>query len=193
MRYQRISYVVVAILLLCKSSTSIHHAFVLLQIVHIQRSDNNIIIQYKQSISTIPVSVCYSSGSSDQDQEDDILNNNNNNNSQPNEEKDTIRVRIWKALVSSNGTEISLTQLCKLINVRNKGDVRSHLIHVERQAKTIQNKSNEWRVRRGLIPIDNTDTDSQDGSAKGRVGGAKKLKIKRRRGAKNEEFIRLVC
>ena len=86
-------------------------------------------------------------------QEDDILNitnnnnnNNNNNNSQPEEEKDTIRVRIWKALVSSNNEEISLTQLCKLINVRNKGDVRSHLIHVERQAKTIQKKSNEWRM-----------------------------------------------
>ena len=32
--------------------------------------------------------------------------------------------------------------------------MRSHLIHVERQAKTIQNKSNEWRVRRGLLPLD---------------------------------------
>ena len=57
--------------------------------------------------------------------------------------------------------------------------------------KTIQNKSNEWCVRRGLLPLD-TDTDSQDGSAKGSIGGAKKLKIKRRRGAKNEEFIRLI-
>ena len=80
--------------------------------------------------------------------------------------------------------------MCKLIGVRNKGDVKSHLIHVERQAKTIQNKSNEWRVRRGLLPLPDTDSDSKDGSAK--VGGAKKLKIKRRKGAKNEEFIRLV-
>ena len=80
MRYGSISYVV-AILLLCKSSTSIHHAFVL-PILHIQRSDNNI-KQYKQSISTIPLSVCYSS-SGGQDQEDDIPNTtNNNNNSQP--------------------------------------------------------------------------------------------------------------
>ena len=107
------------------------------------------------------------------------------------EEKDTIRVRIWKALVSSNNKEISLTQLCKLIGVRNKSDVRSHLIHVERQAKTIQNKSNEWRVRRGLIPLD-IDTDSQDGGGSKVSGGVKKLKIKRRRGARNEEFIRLV-
>ena len=185
-----ISYVIFAIILLCKLSSTIHHAFVL-PIVHISSTDNNI-IQYKQSISAIPVSACYLSGSGDQDQEDDISNiTNNNTNTQLNEEKDTIRVRIWKALASSKGDEISLTQLCKLIGVRNKGDVRSHLIHVERQAKTIQNKSNEWRVRRGLLPLDDTN-NSQDGSAKGRVGGAKKVKIKRRRGAKNEEFIRLV-
>ena len=49
--------------------------------------------------------------------------------------------------------------------------------------KTIQNKSNEWRVRRGLLPLD-IDTKVS--------GGVKKLKIKRRRGTKNEEFIRLV-
>ena len=200
MRYGSISYVV-AILLLCKSSTSIHHAFVL-PAIHTSSTGNNSIIQYnKQSISTIPVSVCYSSGGSG-GQEDDIPNIINNNTQPLEEEKDTIRVRIWKALASSNGNEITLTQLCKLIGVRNKGDVRSHLIHVERQAKTIQNKSNEWRVRRGLLPLDiDADTGSQDGSAKGskvggakgrKVGGAKKLKIKRRREAKNEEFIRLV-
>ena len=44
----------------------------------------------------------------------------------------------------------------------------------------------EWRVRRGLLPLD-TDTSAKVGS-----GGAKKLKIKRRRGAKNEEFVRPV-
>ena len=54
---------------------------------------------------------------------------------------------------------------------------------VERQAKTIQNKSNEWRLRRGFLPLD-IDTKVS--------GGVKKLKIKRRRGTKNEEFIRLV-
>lgn len=75
-----------------------------------------------------------------------------------------------------------------MIGVRNKGDVRSHLIHVERQAKTIQNKSNEWRVRRGLLPH---DTDTVSGGSKV-SGGVKKFKIKRRRGAKNEEFIRLI-
>ena len=131
MRYQTISCVA-AILLLFKSSSSIQHAFVL-PIVQ-QSTDNNISVQYKHSISTIPVSACYSSGSGGEDQEDDILNitNNNNNSPQPEEEKDTIRVRIWKALVSSNGNEISLTQLCKLVGVRSKGDVLSHLIHVER-------------------------------------------------------------
>ena len=134
MRYRRsISYAVAIIL--CKLSTSIHHAFVV-PIVHTSSADNNI-IRYKHSKSTIPVSVCYSTGSGGQDQEDDIPNttNNNNNTQQPEEEKDTIRVRIWKALASSNNKEISLTQLCKQIGVRNKGDVRSHLIHVERQAK----------------------------------------------------------
>ena len=133
MRYGSISYVVA--ILLCKSSTSIHHAFVL-PAIHTSSTGNNSIIQYnKQSISTIPESVCYSIGSSDQDQEDDILNKNIDNTQPLEDEKDTIRVRIWKALVSSNGKEISLTQLCKQIGVRNKGDVRSHLIHVERQAK----------------------------------------------------------
>ena len=136
MRYRRsISYAVA--ILLCKSSTSIHHAFVL-PAIHTSSTGNNSIIQYnKQSISTIPVSVCYSSGGSG-GQEDDIPNIINNNTQPLEEEKDTIRVRIWKALVSSNGKEISLTQLCKQIGVRNKGDVRSHLIHVERQAKTTE-------------------------------------------------------
>jgi len=172
-------------------STSIHHAFVL-PVVHTSLDNNR--IQYKQSKSTIPISICCSSGSGGQDQEDDIPNIiNNNNNSQPEEEKDTIRVQIWKALILSNNEEISLTQLCKLIGVRNKGDVRSHLIHVERQAKTIQNKSNEWRVRRGLLPLPDTDSQDNGGSSEGsKVGGAKKLKIKRRRGAKNEEFIRFI-
>ncbi|KAL7523300.1 hypothetical protein ACHAXR_000116, partial [Thalassiosira sp. AJA248-18] len=71
------------------------------------------------------------------------------NNAEP--EKDTIRVRIWRALAS--GDELSMTQLCKQVGERNRGDLRSHLKHVERQAKTIRNKSSEWRERRGLLPM----------------------------------------
>ena len=89
-------------------------------------------------------------------------------------EKDTIRVRIWQALAS--GEELSMTQLCNRVGMRNnRGDIISHLKHVEIQAKTIRNKSEEWRIRRGLMP-----------------SGAKKLRLKRRRGAKNEEYIKLV-
>ena len=76
MRYGSISYVVAIIL--CKLSTSIHHAFVLPTIVHTLSTDNNIIIHNTQSKSNIPVSVCYSRGSVNQGEEDDIPNINNN-------------------------------------------------------------------------------------------------------------------
>ena len=95
----------------------------------------------------------------------------NSNNTQP--EFNTIRVRIWRVL--SSGDEISITQLSKQLG-ESKGDVRSHLKHVERQAKTIRNKSDEWRARRGLSSS----------------GVPKKVQLKKRRGAKNEVFIRLV-
>ena len=89
-------------------------------------------------------------------------------------EKDTIRVRIWRALAS--GEELSMAQLCNRVGMRNnRGDIISHLKHVEIQAKTIRNKSEEWRIRRGLMP-----------------SGTKKLRLKRRKGAKNEEYIKLV-
>ena len=92
---------------------------------------------------------------------------------QSDEDFDTIRVRIWRIL--SSGEEISVTQLSKQLG-ESRSDVRSHLKHVERQAKTIRNKSNEWRVRRGLSP----------------VASPKKMQLKKRRGAKNEVFIKLV-
>mmetsp|Transcript_8397 Transcript_8397/g.15261 ORF Transcript_8397/g.15261 Transcript_8397/m.15261 type:complete len:187 (-) Transcript_8397:442-1002(-) len=98
-------------------------------------------------------------------------------------EKDTIRVRIWRALAF--GDELSMTQLSKQVGVR-RGDLRSHLTHVERQAKTIGNKKNEWRVRRGLSSL----AELGDGGSVG--GGPKKLRLKMRKGAKNEVFIRLV-
>lgn len=92
---------------------------------------------------------------------------------QSDDDFDTIRVRIWRVL--SSGEEISMTQLSKQVG-ESRSDVRSHLKHVERQAKTIRNKSNEWRTRRGLSP----------------VVSPKKMQVKKRRGAKNEVFIKLV-
>ena len=99
-------------------------------------------------------------------------------------EKDTIRVRIWRVLAF--GDEVSMTQLCKRVGER-RGDVRSHLKHVERQAKTIRNKSNEWRMRRGLLHADEVESGGNS-----TVGSAKKVRLKMRKGAKNEIFIRLV-
>jgi hypothetical protein len=100
-----------------------------------------------------------------------------NDNDDDNLQTDTIRVRIWRAL--ANGDEVSLTQLSKLVGETRLGELRSHLTHVERQAKTIGNKSDEWRVRRGLDPVQNG------------AGNVKKVQIKIRKGKKNELLIRL--
>lgn len=91
---------------------------------------------------------------------------------------ETIRVRIWRAL--ADGEELSLTQLSKIVGERRLGELRSHLTHVERQAKTLGNKSNEWRLRRGLVPIEDDFSVQR-----------KRLRIKMRKGKKNELFIRL--
>jgi hypothetical protein len=66
------------------------------------------------------------------------------------ENEDTVRVRIWRALAS--GEELSLKQLGLIVGERK--DLKSHLVHVEKQAKTLKNKSNEWRERRGLSITD---------------------------------------
>jgi hypothetical protein len=66
------------------------------------------------------------------------------------ENEDTVRVRIWRALAS--GDEFSLNQLGSIVGERK--DLKSHLVHVEKQAKTLKNKSNEWRERRGLSITD---------------------------------------
>ena len=122
--------------------------------------------------------------------EDTQSTTNNNSTEEQYEEKDTIRVRIWRALASGN--ELSLSQLCKQVGERNRSDIKSHLVHVEKQAKTIRNKSDEWRIRRGLLSIEKKSDNMQCGDDSGAVFGAKKLRLKRRRGAKNEEYIRLV-
>ena len=89
---------------------------------------------------------------------------------------DTIRVRIWQALAP--GDELSLSQLSKAVGERHLGELRPHLTHVERQVKTLGNKSNEWRIRRGLPPV-------------GDGGQQKKLRIKFRKGKRNEVYVRL--
>jgi hypothetical protein len=96
-------------------------------------------------------------------------------------ENDTIRVRIWKALVATKGQEVSLKKLGAMVGERNIGDLRSHLTHVERQAKTFGNKSDEWKQRRGLM------VDSGDGT----TSPTQKVKLKSRRGDRGLTFIRL--
>lgn len=98
-----------------------------------------------------------------------------------NEQLDTIRVRIWREL--ADGKELSLSQLANAVGERRLGDLRSHLAHVEKQAKTIRNKSDDWRIRRGLSPIVGEN---------GKTGARRKMKLKFRKGKKNETFVRMV-
>jgi len=115
----------------------------------------------------------------------------------PIEVDDTIRVRIWRAL--SPGEEMSLSQLSAAVQSLStnnpdqqdqpplsQSDLRHHLKHVERQARTISNKSIEWRKRRGLIP------DSNDGDDVVRKRD-NKLRIRYRRDKKkrNHLYVRL--
>eukprot|EP00980_Cylindrotheca_fusiformis_P019259 scaffold6572_cov106-Cylindrotheca_fusiformis.AAC.11 len=96
-------------------------------------------------------------------------------------ETDTKRIRIWKALVVANGKEMSLKQLGMMISERSMGDLRSHLTHVERQARTFGNKSDEWKKRRGLVKKnpDGTDVPIQ------------KLRLRRRRGERGTTLVKL--
>lgn len=111
-------------------------------------------------------------------------NYNNSSATRTSIENDTIRIRIWKALYSANGSEISLQQLGNMVGERNMGDLNSHLTHVERQAKTIRNKSDEWKKRRGLVLFNCNNEDSS-------VKVIDKVKLKRRRGDRGITFIRL--
>jgi hypothetical protein len=89
--------------------------------------------------------------------------------------EDTVRVRIWRTLVEENGRELSLTVLSSILGDR-RSDVRHHLTHVEKQCKSLQSKSEAWRLRRGL-PLSNT----------------MKMSITTRRGGgkRNELYIKL--
>ena len=93
------------------------------------------------------------------------------------EPEDTVRVRIWRALASSFGEEMTLKQLGAIVGERRTGELRTHLQHVEKQAKTLKNKNAQWRERRGLSISDAKRVD--------------KLRIRIRRGKKNEVYIKL--
>jgi hypothetical protein len=87
---------------------------------------------------------------------------------------DTIRVRLWRALAS--GEKLSLTELAKAAGEsRRLSDLKSHLVHVEKQAKTLKNKSSEWRERRGISP-----------------NVCKKMRLKKTR-VKKEIYFQLEC
>lgn len=62
---------------------------------------------------------------------------------------ETIRVKIWRALVTGN--EMTLKELGEAIG-QHQG-LKSHLMHVTRQAETLKNKSNDWRKRRGFAIV----------------------------------------
>jgi len=86
--------------------------------------------------------------------------------------EDTVRVRIWRALASLSGEEVTLKQLGMMVGERRIGELKSHLQHVKRQAKTLKNKKTEWKERRGLLNAD-------------------KLRIRIRRGKNNDICVRL--
>jgi len=87
---------------------------------------------------------------------------------------DTIRVRIWRALAS--GEELSLKELGAIVGERRLGELKSHLTHVEKQAKTIKNKKDQWKERRGLSNINDRKLHKQ--------------RVQIRRGGKNEIFVK---
>ena len=91
--------------------------------------------------------------------------------------EDTVRVRIWRVLAASPGKELTLKELGTKVGERRTGELRNHLQHVKKQSGTLQNKKNEWKERRGLPTSDTKRTD--------------KLRVRIRRGQKNEVYIKL--
>ena len=85
---------------------------------------------------------------------------------------------------------MSLSELGNTVGERRMGELRSHLVHVERQAKTLRNKSDEWRIRRGIVRPG--DIKSGDKSLLGPFAFKKKIRLKMRKGKGNDVFIRLV-
>lgn len=106
----------------------------------------------KQNRSFILPSLSSSSSNSDEEKVEKVETACSN--IEENNQEDTIRVRIWRALIlkltSDSKGEITLKELGAIVGQRNLGDLRDHLSHVETQAKTLKNKSKEWRLRRGF-------------------------------------------
>eukprot|EP00978_Attheya_sp_CCMP212_P026306 scaffold86274_cov53-Attheya_sp.AAC.6 len=139
-------------------------------------------------------SLLLSSRRHNKDEKDGTHHHNNKNDDDDGEEEevggqDTIRVRIWQAL--ADGTELSLSQLGSRVGERRFGDLKSHLMHVEKQAKTLSNKSDEWRARRGLLLLNNNNNTTSPSSSLS-FKRTNKLRLKWRRGKKpNELYVRL--
>ena len=101
--------------------------------------------------------------------------------------EDTIRVRIWRALV--NGEELSLKQLASTVG--ESRNLRSHLQHVEKQAETLANKSVAWKIRRGLLEEGSKD-DTTIAIGGKRLHNVDKIRLRWRRGKKKHDvFVRL--
>ena len=139
---------------MCRTSNRVYFLLLLLSILHrsciissfISSSSATTKVR-SDSPSHDTYTYTYSTFSTRHHTHDLSSSNQDEHDEQPNEQ-DTIRVRIWQAL-SSNG-ELSMKQLGTIVGERRLGDLKSHLTHVQRQAKTFGNKSKEWKERRGL-------------------------------------------
>mmetsp|Transcript_28673 Transcript_28673/g.66466 ORF Transcript_28673/g.66466 Transcript_28673/m.66466 type:complete len:241 (+) Transcript_28673:2-724(+) len=59
----------------------------------------------------------------------------------------TPRIRLWRALVSTDVHTMNSLAMAAGVSVK---EASGHLEHVMRQAKTLKNKSIEWREKRGI-------------------------------------------
>mmetsp|Transcript_26441 Transcript_26441/g.40958 ORF Transcript_26441/g.40958 Transcript_26441/m.40958 type:complete len:203 (+) Transcript_26441:30-638(+) len=157
-------------------STSIKHApYFQLQLIHAQyncHSNNRCCFSSRTSGSVV--------GSTASSEENDATFSEMGENGA----EDTIRVRIWRELAS--GEEVSLKQLGTAVGERRMGELKSHLAHVERQSKTLVNKSVQWRQRRGLLSPGNSNFDETK-----EMRRTNKLRIITRKGRQNQVFVQL--
>lgn len=120
-------------------------------------------------------------------------------------ENDTIRVRIWRSL--SSGEEMSLSQLSAAVLSQltttndesrtmmhpqqreqlSQGDLRYHLKHVEKQARTLSNKSNEWRERRGLLLPSSSNFEDVPKRSRNKL----RIHFRRDKKKRNQLYVRL--
>lgn len=119
------------------------------------------------SSSSSSSSTCWARNVRHEDQNDDISSTAASKTTTTTTDKDnndTIRVRIWRVLAT--GQEYSLTQLGAAVGERRLGELQAHLQHVAKQAKTVGNKKDSWKQRRGLLLSSNdTHDDNEKGSS----------------------------